>query len=290
MRVILARELGFCSGVRRAIDGAEEALSGIGPVAVTDTLLHNVNEMRRLSSDGLKVADALTDEELAMATVLLPTHGSTQFERRGRVVRAKIVNDLTCPIVDRAHDATGRLAAKGLPIIIVGDKEHRETRYLMEAAGDRLLGVVSSPQDLVRYEALTPRVGVVYQTTQSRESRQCVLEWMRKRGVEVVEEITLCPEVLRRQDAAVALARRCTAMLILGDDSSANTRRLVDVAAAECSRTYLVTNADVLSTIGLTCADTVGVASGTSCPQLAIDAVLWRLRQMCPDMQLEAET
>jgi 4-hydroxy-3-methylbut-2-enyl diphosphate reductase len=289
MRVILARELGFCSGVRRAIDGAEEVLHGAGPVAVTETLLHNVSEMARLRSMGLRVTEQLGDEELLAATVLLPAHGSTQSERRGRISRARVVKDLTCPIVDRARDATRWLAAKGLPIVIVGDKEHRETRYLMEAAGGHLLRVVSSPQDLVWRENLAPRVGVVCQTTQSREFRQCVLDWMRSHGIEVVERITLCPEVLRRQDAAVALARHCTAMLILGDDSSANTRRLADVAAAECPRTYLVANADVLLTIGLTCADTVGVASGTSCPQLAIDEVLRRLRQMCPDMQLEAE-
>ncbi len=290
MRVILARELGFCSGVRRAIDGAEKALRGVGPVAVTDTLLHNVSEMMRLESAGLRSAGLLTDEELAAATVLLPAHGSTQSERRSRISGARIVEDLTCPIVDRARNATKRLAAKDLPIIIVGDREHRETRYLMEAAGDRLLKVVSSRQDLVWHGDMVPRAGIVYQTTQSREFRQNVLDWMEDLGIEVVEEITLCPEVLRRQDTAVALARRCTVMLILGDDSSANTRRLADVAATECRRTYLVTNADALLTIGLTCADTVGVASGTSCPQSAIDAVLWRLRKMCPDMYLEEET
>lgn len=289
MRVILARELGFCSGVRRAINGAEEALRETGPVAVTDTLLHNAGEMTRLNSAGLRAAEALTKEELAAATVLLPAHGTTQFERRGRVSQARVVKDFTCPIVDRARDATGRLAIKGLPIVIVGDREHRETRYLMEAAGGHLLGVVSSPDDLVRHGKLAPRVGVVYQTTQSREFRQRVLDWMKHHGVDIVEEVTLCPEVLRRQDLAVVLAQHCTAMLILGDGSSANTRRLADVSAAWCLRTFLVEDANTLPTLGLLCTDVIGVASGTSCPQSAIDEVLRRLSQICPDMQLETE-
>jgi 4-hydroxy-3-methylbut-2-en-1-yl diphosphate reductase len=290
MRVILARELGFCSGVRRAVSGAEEALQGTGPVAATDTLLHNVHEAARLSSLGLRAADLLTDQELATATVLLPAHGSTRSERRGRISSASAVKDLTCPIVDRARDATRRLAEEGLPIVIVGDREHRETRYLTEAAGARLVEVISSPQDLIWRSDLAPRVGIVYQTTQSREFRQVVLNWMAGHGIEVVEEITLCPEVLRRQDAALALARACSVMLVLGDDSSANTRRLAGVTIAECARTYLVADAVVLPTLGLECSDTVGIVSGTSCPQSAIDEVLQRLRQMCPDVRLEVGT
>lgn len=289
MRVILARELGFCSGVRRALNGAEEALQGAGPVAVTDTLLHNVGEMARLNSLGLRAAEVLTDRELRSATVLLPAHGSTQEEREGRASRARAVKDLTCPIVDRARDATRRLAEKGLPVVIVGDREHRETRYLMEAAGVHLIGIVSSPEDLVWRNDLVPRVGVVYQTTQSREFREVVLDWMRSHGVDVAEEITLCPEVLRRQDTAVSLARRCSAMLILGDDSSANTRRLAGVAKAECPRTFLVSDDDVLPTLGLVCSDTIGIASGTSCPQSVIDRVLQWLRQTCLDVQVEVQ-
>ncbi|MHB8071726.1 MAG: hypothetical protein ACYDHF_07265 [Candidatus Cryosericum sp.] len=290
MRVILARELGFCSGVRRAVNGAEEALQGAGPVAATDTLLHNVRETDRLSSLGLGTADLLTDQELATATVLLPAHGSTRSERRGRISSACAVKDLTCPIVNRARDATRRLAEKGLPVVIVGDKEHRETQYLMEAAGDRLIEVISSPQDLVWRGNLAPRIGIVYQTTQSREFRQVVLNWMVGHGIEVVEEITLCPEVLRRQDEALALARGCSVMLVLGDDSSANTRRLVGVTGAECTRTYLVADAVVLPTLGLDCSDTIGIVSGTSCPQSVIDEVLHQLRQLCPDVRLEVKT
>jgi 4-hydroxy-3-methylbut-2-enyl diphosphate reductase len=289
MRVILARELGFCSGVRRAINAAEEALQGAVPVAATDTLLHNAGETARLNSLGLRAAEMLSDREMGYATVLLPAHGSTQEERGGRISQARVVKDLTCPIVNRARDATRRLAEKGLPVLIVGDKEHRETRYLMEAAGAHLVGIVSSPEDLVRRDDLAPRVGIVYQTTQSREFREMVLDWMKSHGVDVVEEITLCPEVLRRQDTAVSLARRCSAMLILGDDSSANTRRLAGVAKAECPRTFLVSDADVLPTLGLDCSDTVGIASGTSCPQSVIDRVLEQLRQTCPDVQVEAQ-
>jgi (E)-4-hydroxy-3-methyl-but-2-enyl pyrophosphate reductase len=289
MRVVLAREVGYCSGIRRTIDAAETALRSEGTVAATDTLLHNAGEMNRLGSMGLRSVGLLSDEELGAATVLLPAHGSTLSEHLGRIASARAVRDLTCPIVNRARDAISRFADAGVPVIVVGDKEHRETRYLMEAAGSQLLRIVASEQDLDTLEISVSRVGVVYQTTQSREFRQQVLEWFRQRGIEVSEEMTLCPEVLRRQDGAVALARRCTVMLVLGDSSSANTRRLAAGAASACSRTYLIQDAAVLPELGLNCVDIVGVVSGTSCPQAAIDEVMARLRQVCPDVCVEVD-
>ncbi|MCX6063484.1 MAG: 4-hydroxy-3-methylbut-2-enyl diphosphate reductase [Caldiserica bacterium] len=289
MRVVLAHDLGYCSGIRRAIDAAETALRSGGPIAATDTLLHNAGEMNRLRSMGLRSVELLSDEELGAATVLLPAHGSTLPERLGRISGARAVLDLTCPIVNRARDVAGRFADAGVSVVVVGDKEHRETRYLMEAAGRQLLRVVASEQDLDMLETSVSRVGVVYQTTQSREFRQQVLEWFRSRGIEVVEEMTLCPEVLRRQDAAGALARRCTVMLVLGDSSSANTRRLVAVAGSICHKTYLLQDVAELGDLGLDCGDIVGVVSGTSCPPMVIDQVVEGLRRVCADVSVELE-
>ncbi len=290
MRVVLARELGYCSGIRRAIDAAEAALCSGGTVAATDTLLHNTGEMDRLGSMGLRSVELLSDEELGAATVLLPAHGSTLSERLGRITGARTVRDLTCPIVNRAHDAVSRFADAGVPVVVVGDKDHRETRYLMEAAGSHLLTVVASEKDLDSLEISVSHVGIVYQTTQSREFRQLVLAWFRQKGIEVTEAMTLCPEVLRRQDGAVALASRCTVMLVLGDNSSANTRRLVAVAACACSRTYLVEDTAMLPKLRLACTDIVGVVSGTSCPPAAIDGIMEGLRQLCPDVHVEVDT
>jgi len=290
MRVVLARELGYCSGIRRAIDAAETALCSGGTVAATDTLLHNTGEMDRLGSMGLRSVELLSDEELGAATVLLPAHGSTLSERLGRITGARTVRDLTCPIVNRAHDAVSRFADAGVPVVVVGDKDHRETRYLMEAAGSHLLTVVASEKDLDSLEISVSHVGIVYQTTQSREFRQLVLAWFGQRGVEVTEAMTLCPEVLRRQDGAVALADHCTVMLVLGDNSSANTRRLVAVAVCACPRTYLVEDTAVLPKLGLSCVDVVGVVSGTSCPPAAIDGIMEGLRQLCPDVHVEVDT
>jgi Penicillin tolerance protein len=78
-------------------------------------------------------------------------------------------------------------------------------------------------------------------------------------------------------------------MLILGDSSSANTRRLVAVAVRACPRTYLVEDAAALPKLGLDCVDVVGIVSGTSCPPAAIDEVVAGLRLVCPDVHVEVD-
>ncbi|MEN6387552.1 MAG: 4-hydroxy-3-methylbut-2-enyl diphosphate reductase [Candidatus Cryosericum sp.] len=287
MRIVVARESGFCSGVRHAIVATERALQTRGVVVATDTLLHNTEEMVRLCSMGLKMASTISSESITRATVLLPAHGSMVAEHADWERRAREVWDLTCPIVNRAHGAAKRFAERGLPVIVVGDKEHRETRYLMEAAGSQLMAVVESERDLDALTIGSSRVGVVYQTTQSREFRLRILEWFRKAGVEVSEEMTLCPEVLRRQDEAMAIAKQCSVMLVLGDRSSANTKRLAVVAAEECHRTYLVSDPSEVLELGLTCSDIVGIVGGTSCPETVIEEVLKRVRNICSDASIE---
>jgi len=287
VHIIISKERGFCSGVRRAVSTAETILQKGGVVAATDVLLHNTQEANRLREAGLRSVEELGENELSSATILLPAHGSTRAERDARVAGAHAVIDLVCPIVEHARTAAAELADAGLPVVIVGDRGHRETRYLMEAAERHLVDIVSSPDDLPESREFPASLGIVCQTTQSREFRTYVLSWMHDHGIEVVERFTLCPEVLRRQDCAAFLVERCTAALVLGDASSANTRRLVAVAAARCARTILIEKSEDISAAHLACSDTVGILSGTSCPQTTIDAVVRTIRDAFPQASLE---
>ena len=289
MRVLLARERGFCTGIRRAVSSAELALNSGARVAATDTLLHNAREMERLRQLGLQPMEEPGVQGAAPTTILLPAHGSLEAERRALVSEGAVLVDLTCPIVNRARDAASRSAAAGMDVVVVGDRNHRETRYLMEAAGDRLLAVVSSAADLDGLRMTGATVALVYQTTQSRQVRQDVLTWFRTRGIPVADEMTLCPEVLRRQDETALLAARCSDVLVLGDRTSANTGRLVTVAQDAGARVHLVEDASDVLGSWFDCSATVGIVSGTSCPESVIGEVLSVLRQMCPDVSLEED-
>lgn len=269
-KVLLATDLGFCSGVRRAVLETERNLARHSIVASTDALLHNVREMSRLRSLGLRSFETLSREQLAETTVVLPAHGSTGEERAMLARSVPRVVDLTCPIVNAARQRVEELVGAGLPVLIVGDGEHRETRYLMEGAGDSLVGVVGSVDDMEHLLRLPSRAGLVCQTTQTRENRDRILAWLTAHDVDVVETSTLCPEVLRRQSSIAVLAAACSAVLVLGDASSANARRSVLVASRHCSRAFLVSDAASVRSLGLVRSDTIGIASGTSCPDYAI--------------------
>ena len=289
MRVLLARERGFCTGIRRAVSTAELALNSGTRVAAADTLLHNAREMERLRTLGLRSMEEAGGQEVPPATILLPAHGSLEAERKALASTGAVLVDLTCPIVNRARDAAGRSAAAGLDVVVVGDRNHRETQYLVEAAGDRLLAVVTSAAELDSVPMRGAAVALVYQTTQSRQVRQDVLAWFQTRGIRVADEMTLCPEVLRRQDEAAMLAARCSDVLVLGDRTSANTGRLVTVAADAGARVHLVENADDILDSWFDCSATLGIVSGTSCPESVITEVLSALRRRCPDISIEED-
>jgi 4-hydroxy-3-methylbut-2-enyl diphosphate reductase len=290
MRIVLARERGFCTGIRRAVSTAELALNSGAHVVATDTLLHNAREMERLRQLGLQPMEEPGVQSMGSTTVLLPAHGSLEGERKALVSSGAALVDLTCPIVNRAHDAASRSAAAGMDVVVVGDRDHRETRYLMEAAGDRLLAVVASAAELDGLPVTGATVALVYQTTQSRQVRQDVLTWFRSRGIPVADEMTLCPEVLRRQDEAASLAARCSDILVLGDRTSANTGRLVTVVADAGARVHLVEDASDILDSWFDCGDTVGIVSGTSCPESVVSEVVSALRRICPDASVGEDT
>ncbi len=289
MHVVLARERGFCTGIRRAVSTAELALRRGTRVAAADTLLHNAREMERLRQLGLQPMEGPGVQEAAPLTILLPAHGSLEAERKALASAGAVLVDLTCPIVNRARDAASRSATAGMAVVVVGDRNHRETQYLVEAAGDRLLAVVTSAAELDGVPMTGGTVALVYQTTQSRQVRQDVLTWFRTRGIPVADEMTLCPEVLRRQDEAAMLAARCSDVLVLGDRTSANTGRLVTVAADAGARAHLVENANDVLDSWFDCSASVGIVSGTSCPESVITEVLSALRRKCPDISIEED-
>lgn len=289
MHVVLARERGFCTGIRRAVSTAELALRRGTRVAAADTLLHNAREMERLRQLGLQPMEGPGVQEAAPLTILLPAHGSLEAERTALASAGAVLVDLTCPIVNRARDAASRSATAGMAVVVVGDRNHRETQYLVEAAGDRLLAVVTSAAELDGVPMTGGTVALVYQTTQSRQVRQDVLTWFRTRGIPVADEMTLCPEVLRRQDEAAMLAARCSDVLVLGDRTSANTGRLVTVAADAGARAHLVENANDVLDSWFDCSASVGIVSGTSCPESVITEVLSALRRKCPDISIEED-
>ena len=269
MRVLRARHLGMCFGVRRAIVRALAA-AGRQPLTILGDLVHNETVLEDLRARGIRTCTEIGD--IDTATVMITAHGAS--ERRLAQLRARglrIVN-ATCPLVRAAHRAIAMLVSDGCHPLIVGQRSHVEVRGLTEdlEAYDVVLGDgdVDGLQE-------RPRFGVAAQTTQPVERLYRVAALIRQRfprsEIEVMN--TVCLPTQLRQLSDEELAPQSDVMLVVGGARSNNTRELVATCRRHCARVFHVQSASNVRAEWLEGAEVTGITAGTSTPDRIIDEV-----------------
>ncbi|MBR4692516.1 MAG: bifunctional 4-hydroxy-3-methylbut-2-enyl diphosphate reductase/30S ribosomal protein S1 [Oscillospiraceae bacterium] len=280
MLVRLAKTAGFCYGVRRAIAIAEKEAPG--GCVVLGELIHNRREMERLLALGLR--RAASPEEIAPGeTVIIRSHGEP--DRVIAALRAKgcRVADATCPNVTRIHRIVREAAERGRLPIVIGDRDHPEVQGIVGSAeGVVVLKDGEETRKWLSKGAPGPEtpVSVVFQTTEVRETVKKCAETLKK--VYTNSEIfdTICDATFSRQKEAAGLSAICDAMLVVGDRSSANSRRLAQVCAVRCPKVIFAEAASELDLSDLKDVITLGVTAGASTPA-------WIIKEVCAKMTEE---
>ncbi len=277
MRVVVAKHMGFCGGVRRAVELAlRAARNGQGGAATWGPLIHNPQEVERLQREGVRVVENL--EELDGGAFVVSAYGVASAVREAVEARGMEVVDATCPVVTKAHQLAEQLAEEGYFVVAVGDHGHPEMVTLKEKLGDRV-AVVHTLEE-VRGLRLRGKVGVLSQTTQSLENfRQIVAEVVtRVKETKVIN--TLCPAITVRQEEAQRLVEEVDVLLVVGGHGSSNTTRLAEIGRSRGVATYHVETADEIQAGWFAPGVTVGVMSGASTPDWIIEQVLLRLEDI----------
>ena len=267
---------GVCFGVRRALELAEKALVEGSPVYCLGPIIHNPQEVARLSDKGFRVIHSL--DEAAQGTLLIRSHGlrpDVVADARRRGLR---IVDATCPLVQRAQTLAAEMQEAGYQVVVAGDAAHPEVRAIQ---GHAPAAVVVSDIEAVRRLELGPRVALISQTTFSPEQfREMAAELMRRDVHEIRVINTICAATTDRQRAAAELAGRVDVMFVIGGRNSANTRRLAELCAARGVSTYHVEHAGEVQAEHLVGRPRVGIAAGASTPQWIIDTVTERIRAL----------
>ena len=275
-KIVIAKNIGFCSGVNRAINLAEKYAKQFGKVTTLDSILHNEEELRRLEKEGILPIKSITESNGNV--ILLPAHGATKEETETAKKYFRNVVDTTCPLVLRTVKIIEKLKIENYKIAIVGDKGHRETKVLSKTAGENLLGIFKSP-DEIKTENFG-RVGVVAQSTVFSET----LFEVAKKFIELSNEVrffnTVCDETLRRQKEAVILAKKVDCMIVIGGKSSANSNRLYELVKHANENSFFIQNEEGLTNLKLPECLSVGIASGTSTPEWLIEKIVRRIREV----------
>ncbi len=284
MEILLASEMGFCFGVRRAVEMMEEAGQKLGSMASLGSTVHNQQVVERLKEQGIDVIASL--DEVDGRPVAITAHGVSEAVVRQLEQRGVSLVDTTCPIVTRSQQWAKRLVEDGFAVIVFGDPNHREVRGVLGWAEGKAFAVPSVEQLDTLPEDLPSRIGVLSQTTETEAHFAEFVRALLERRMDRVSELrvinTLCSATTSQQAAAQELAHQVDLMFVIGGRESANTRHLAEVAREEGAETYHVESADEIRPEWLDSHQRVGVTAGASTPDDAVDAVVARLRALAP--------
>ena len=275
-RVEVADHAGACFGVERALKLVRELRAqGDGALSTLGPLTHNPRVVAELEADGVRAVAGLGDVE--GGTLVLRTHGVEPAVEREACARGLSVVDATCPFVKRVHKSVALLAEQGYGVVVVGDAAHPEVQAIVGYAPGAVVVAHAAELDAL---TLPSRVGVVAQTTLIKAQLDEVLAVLTGRVRELRVFCTICQATAERQQAAVELAGRADAMVVLGGRNSANTAHLASLCAAQCARTFHVESPDELDASSLAGCELVGVTAGASTPAAQIAELVSALEEL----------
>lgn len=274
MEIVVAKHMGFCGGVKRAVEMARSTAEATdGQVFTWGPLIHNPQVVQRLEHAGVRVADTL--EDLQGDAFVVSAYGVEHAVLDAAKARGMRVVDATCPVVIRAHSLAFKLVEEGYQLVVLGDHGHPEMVTLKEVLQDKVT-IVHDRAEAAQVK-LRGRAAVMSQTTQSQENFREIVGDLSLRTKELKVVNTLCPAITVRQEEAEKMVEEVDALVVVGGHHSANTTRLWEIGRAHKVPTYHIEVADELKAAWFTGVRQVGVMSGASTPDWIIAEVVQRL-------------
>jgi len=278
MIITLAKSAGFCFGVKRAIKIALETVQNSGCVEMLGDIVHNEHVVQEIEAAGIHKVDSLGNG--AGKTLLIRSHGAPESVYcEARQLGYHIV-DATCPMVKEIHTIVRERRAQGYRIIIIGDKYHDEVQGILGQIEHDALVVERA--DAVPLPAIQDmeRAAVVVQSTQALANVQAILGVLEQHIPEIDFSNTICKATRERQAEMESLPRENDVVLVIGSKTSANTKRLYELAYAVNEHSYLIQSRDDILPEWFSGASRVAVTAGASTPDETIQDVIKALRSL----------
>lgn len=276
MKVIVAKNAGFCFGVRRAVKAVYEQLGRGSRVYTYGPIIHNPQVVEELASKGVVIVDDL--DHIEGGTIVIRSHGVPPQVYSLMKDKGLHVVDATCPYVKRVHNLVSRYYSRGYQIIIVGERDHPEVIGI-NGWCDNSAYIVNDPEQVDSLPHITKGC-VVAQTTTSYQRWEAILERLRDKVEQLEVFNTICNTTAVRQSEAESIAKMVDVMLVIGGKNSSNTQKLYSICKAHCPKTFAVETAKDIDVSVIGPGDTVGITAGASTPDWIIKEVIDMVSQL----------
>jgi len=226
MQITLARNSGFCFGVKRAIKLAEETAAKYGHAITIGPIIHNPQMVEQLNNVGIKVVDDV--DSIKDGPVIIRSHG-IPFEYLQTLNNKKIkIIDATCPYVAKAQEFAKLADKENYDILILGDPSHPEIVALKSYVKSNVLVWHENDElPLNNYN----KVAIICQTTQNIKNLDTLTQSLLPNCKELRIFNTICNTTYMRQEASLELAKRSDIMIVIGGKNSANTLMLAKLCS-----------------------------------------------------------
>ena len=275
MKITIAKDAGYCFGVRDAVNMAYDTSKTHGDVYMLGDIVHNEKVVEDLSKVGTKVVESINDIPNDKP-VLFRAHGTSETiweEAKNKNIE---IIDATCPLVNEIHEEVERLEKDGRQIFIIGDHGHDEVVGIESHAKNPIvISSVKEAEKLRRYK----RAGVVSQSTQTIENVQKIINILMTKVYDLHFINTICFPTKRNQNQIKELAKNNDLMIIIGSFTSANSKRLTELSLKINPNTFQVNGAKDLKQKWFSNVKSVGISAGASTPDYLIDEVHVKIKK-----------
>lgn len=286
MEIKIAKACGFCFGVRRAIQIAEDSVKEADRAYTLGPIIHNPQLVNALKAKGVAPVDTMDDLKRG-ETLIIRSHGVGPSYYEQAESQGLEVLDATCPHVRKAQLDAKKIIEKGYDLVILGEKKHPEVISIASWAGDKgiVIETIEEAKVLPHYTLL----GVVVQTTFEAKELERIKEVLETKADTLEMHATICTATHERQDSAIQLAQESDMMIVVGGKNSANTTRLAQVCRKQGCPTYHIETAKELDSAWFAGKEKIGITAGASTPDWIIQEVVSKMETMETNVEVMSE-
>lgn len=273
MNITIAKNAGFCYGVKKAVDEVEALLDKNIQVYSIGEIIHNEYVIEKLQKKGLIILNDNEATEIHNKNVLIRSHGIEKDIYLILKNNGNTIYDLTCPNVSKIHSIVEKETKNGTSLIIIGDKEHPEVKGIKSYANGKVY-IIDNEEEIANIlEPKDTNFILVSQTTQNTKKFKNIVDILNKIFYNIKVYNTICLSTENRQNEANEMSKISDAILVVGSKKSSNTKKLYDICMNNTD-TYFVESINDLENITLNDKNKVGIVAGASTPNELIEEIV----------------